>query len=86
MTNEDFIKKRNYLLINFENMDDVELLVKLIGIYGCNIPSNPEVARIALHKARVNCTDVPKELKTKSIKWLKKRGYSCNIYSKKVNK
>lgn len=76
----NYCKMRDNLLINFENMSDLELLIKLIELNGDNIPSNPEIARIGLHKARLYANNVPIELKEKSKKWLLDNNYDLEIY------
>lgn len=81
MNSANFVQKRDELLISFENMDDHELLIKLIDLYSSNIPSSPEIARIALHKMRLYVPTIPDELKQKSKKWLKKHNYSESIFN-----
>lgn len=75
-----YCKMRDEILINFENMSDTKLLQKLIKLNGDNIPSNPEIARVGLHKARLYSNSVPIELKEKSKKWLLENNYSLEIY------
>lgn len=76
----NYCKMRDNLLINFENMSDLELLLKLIELNGNNIPSSPEIARIGLHKARLYSNNIPIELKEKSKKWLLDNNYDLEIY------
>ena len=61
----DYCKIRDEILINFEKMSDSELSQKLIELNGDNIPSNLEIAKIGLHKARLYANNVPIELKKK---------------------
>ena len=35
-----------------------------------------EVLLVALHKARVDCTDLPDPLRLDSVEWLRERGFS----------
>lgn len=35
-----------------------------------------EVLLVALHKARVDCTDLPDQLRLESVEWLRERGFS----------
>lgn len=76
----NYCKARDNLLINFENMSDLELLLKLIELNGDNIPLSPEIAKIGLHKARLYANNVPIELKEKSKKWLLDNNYDLEIY------
>ena len=76
---KNFIKKRNELLKTFDKMSDLEILDKLIELNPGNVPSNPEVAKIGLHKARLYVPDISDKLKEKSKKWLTDRGYSLEI-------
>lgn len=80
MTVEEYVKKRDNLLINFENMNDNELLIAMVELDIGYIPSSPEVARIGLHKARLYSKGVPIELKEKSRIWLAEHNYSENIF------
>lgn len=79
-----FIKRRDDLLINFESMNDKELLTELLELNNTNVPSSPEIARIGLHKARLYSKDVSNELKEKSKNWLVENGYSTDIFDKEV--
>lgn len=76
----DYCKNRDYILINFENMSDTELLQRLLELNGDNIPSSSEVARIGLHKARLYSNNVPTKLKEKSKQWLLDNNYDLEIY------
>lgn len=76
----NYCKMRDEILINFEKMSDSELLQKLIELNGDNIPSNPEIAKIGLHKARLYANNIPIELKEKSKNWLLDNNYDLEIY------
>lgn len=80
MSTEEFVKKRDEILINFETMNDKELLIALLKLNSNNIPSSPEVARIGLHKARLYSKGVPIELREYSRNWLAEHNYSEDIY------
>ncbi len=75
----EYVKKRNELLIIFEDLSDKELLDKLSDINLNNMPPSPKVARIALHKMRLQVPIMPKNLVEKSKKWLLDNGYSLKI-------
>lgn len=89
METSKFVEKRNKLLMEFENMSDKEILVKLLEITSYNqhrfvsIPSSPEIVRIGLHKMRLQVPSIPKELQERSKKWLIKNGYSLSLYEVK---
>ena len=82
-----FVEQRNKLLMEFENMSDKEILFKLIEISSNQqlfyIPSSPEIARIGLHKMRLQVPSIPKELQERSKKWLIENGYSLSLYEVK---
>ena len=42
MTVEEYVKKRDNLLINFENMNDNELLIAMVELDIGYIPSTPD--------------------------------------------
>ena len=79
MNSEEYVKKRDKILINFENMDDKELLFALVEL-NTPIPSSQETARIGLHKARLYSRGVPTELIEQSKKWLAEHNYSEDIF------
>lgn len=80
MTAEEYVKKRDNLLIDFENMSDNELLMAMIELDIGYFPASPEIARIALHKSRIYSKGVPIELRVKSMDWLAEHNYSENIF------
>ncbi len=80
MSTEEFVNKRDEILINFETMNDIQLLLTLLELSDTIIPFNPKVARIGLHKARLYSKSISIELKEKSRKWLAEHNYSENIY------
>lgn len=76
----NYCKKRDYILIHFEEMSDTELLNSLLELNDANIPSSPEIARVGLHKMRLYVTNISTELQLKSKKWLLDNGYDLEIY------
>ena len=75
----DYVEKRNKLLLTFEDLSNKELLEKIIELNPTNIPPNPEVVKIGLHKMRLYVPSIPKDLQNKSKKWLLDRGFSLEI-------
>lgn len=80
MNSEEYVKKRDEILINFENMNDKELLIALCELNNANIPPSPEIARIGLHKARLYSKGIPTELIEQSRNWLAEHNYSEDIF------
>lgn len=78
MSAEEYIKKRDEILINFENMSNTELLLALTELNAI-IPPSPEIARIGLHKARLYSKGIPTELIEHSRNWLAEHNYSEDI-------
>ena len=76
---KEYVKKRNELLIIFEELDNSELLDKIVELNPWYVPSTPEIAKIGLHKMRLCVPTMPKELVERSKKWLLDRGYSLDI-------
>ena len=76
---KNYVKKRDELLLIFEELSDMELLDELVELNPYNIPSSPEIARIGLHKMRLYISSMPKELVERSKKWLLDKGYSLDI-------
>lgn len=81
ITIDEYIKRRDKLLLNFEELSDLELLENIIDLNVDVVPETPEIARIGLHKMRLYVTSMPKELVEKSKKWLLDNGYSLEIDS-----
>ena len=76
---KNYVKKRDELLLIFEELSDMELLDELVELNPYNIPSSPEIARIGLHKMRLYIPSMPKKLVERSKKWLLDKGYSLDI-------
>ena len=76
---KSYVKKRDELLLIFEELSDMELLDELVELNPYNIPSSPEIARIGLHKMRLYIPSMPKKLVERSKKWLLDKGYSLDI-------
>ncbi len=83
ITVDEYIKRRNELLFNFEELSDLELLEDIIGLNLGIVPETPEIARIELHKMRLQVPSIPKELQERSKKWLIENGYSLSLYEVK---
>lgn len=73
---EGFVKERHEVLMTI----DLDKAKKYCEKYGIPKASSDEVLLIGLHKARVHATDIPKDLREESVKWLIERGYSPNIF------
>ena len=80
MNTKEYVKRRDEILINFENMSDKELFIALFELNSNNIPSTPKIARIGLHKARLYSKGVPIELRERSRNWLAEHNYSEDIF------
>lgn len=80
ITIDEYIKKRDELLLNFEELSDLELLEDIIGLNLGIVPETPEIARIGLHKMRLQVPSIPKKLQERSKKWLIENGYSLSLY------
>ena len=76
---KSYVKKRDELLLIFEELSDMELLDELVELNPYIIPSSPEIARIGLHKMRLYIPSMPKKLVERSKKWLLDKGYSLDI-------
>jgi hypothetical protein len=62
-----FLRKRKKILVDL----DVAAAREFYRINGSD-----EVIEVALHKARVHCTNIDASLRIASQRWLKDRGYS----------
>ena len=76
---KNYVKKRNELLITFEELDNLELLNKIVELNPWYVPTTPEIAKIGLHKMRLYIPSMPKKLVERSKKWLLDKGYSLDI-------
>ena len=73
------LRDRHDLLMSLENLD-FKKVIAYCHKYNVNIPKSQEVIIIGLHKARYHSTDIPLELREKSKKWLRDRGYSEHLF------
>lgn len=73
------LKDRHDLLMSLEDLD-FEKVRAYCCKYNINIPKSQEVIIIGLHKARYHSIDIPLELREKSKKWLRDRGYSERLF------
>ena len=69
----EYIRRRDKILIDLD-VDEMIALMKEAGAR--SVPSNRDVALIALHKARAVVTSVPENLRLESKKWLTDRGFT----------
>ena len=59
---------------------DVKKLRKFCKKWCLEAPKDDEVLEIAMHKGICERTDMPLDLKTKSMLWLMERGYTPWVY------
>ena len=72
---DDFIKQfKHDRKIAFENFTYDSIRVYCLK-YGIPVPENDSTFWIGAHKARFHMTDVRKDLRAKSAKWLEDNGY-----------
>ncbi len=73
---KEFLKDRHEVLMTL----DLDKAKKYCEKYDVPKASCDEALLIGLHKARLHATDIPKDLREESVKWLIERGYSTNIF------
>ena len=74
----EFIKDRDTILSHLDKPDYQEI-ENYCKKYKIPMPSDSITILAGLHKARLQVTTIPKELKEKSKLWLKENGFSCDI-------
>ena len=74
----DFIDKRNKILMNLENINYDEI-VDFCNEFKILLPNDMTSMLAGLHKARLYVVSIPDDLKEKSKLWLKENGFSEEI-------
>lgn len=70
-----FLQERNEALLSL----DRKKIVAYMNKYDIPVQMNKTVFWAGIHKARISIVDFPEAEKEKSRKWLKRRGFSCEV-------
>jgi hypothetical protein len=71
----EYLRKRNQILL----LLDIDGMLALMKENESPVPSNRQVALIAIHKARTGCTSLPMEARSISKQWLLEHSYLDHI-------